>query len=401
MNICHIWDADYPWDVRVEKICSSLLKQHEVHLVCRNSLRRARYECIDGLHIHRLPCLPKRFGALNRVIGFPAFFNPLWIWILWKTIRRTRADVLIVRDLPLALTAIGLGRAAGIPVVLDMAENYPAMIGDLKTTQGFSFLDFFVRNPGVVRAVERLSLRHSDHVLVVVDESRDRVVSAGTPDSKVTLVINTPSPVHLASAPPLANSQVPGTDATLTLVYLGILEKPRGLETAIRAIELASRSIPGLKLRVIGSGRHEQDFRALVDRLNLQQRVEFVGWLDHAAAIRAIEHADVGLVPHHVTEHSNSTIPNKLFDYMAKGKAVIVSDAKPLQRIVREERCGVVFRDQDSSDLARAIAELEPDAIRVEMGRRGMEAIARKYNWANDEARLLRAIETAVRGRRG
>jgi len=399
MNICYLWDADYPWDVRVEKICTSLLKKHEVHLVCRNSLRRARYENMAGIHVHRLPCLPARFGGLNRVIGFPAFFNPLWISTLWRTIRQAKVDVLIVRDLPLALTAIGLGRAAGIPVVLDMAENYPAMIRDLRSTQGFSLSDFFVRNPSIVRAVERLSLVRCDHVLVVVEESRDRIVAAGTPDAKVTLVINTPDPVHLAGSPPPPTLREASTDATLTLVYLGILEKPRGLETTIRAIALASNTIPGVRLRIVGSGRHEADFRVMVERLGLQKRVQFLGWLDHAAAIRAIEDADIGVVPHHVTEHSNSTIPNKLFDYMAKGKPVIVSDARPLQRIVLEERCGMVFRDQDASDLAKAIAALQPDSVRVEMGRRAREAVVRKYNWAIDEARLLSAIDTVSRKR--
>ena len=168
MIICHVWDADYPWDVRVQKICDSLIKKHEVHLVCRNSLRRLRYECVNNLHIHRLPCLPKQYGSLNRLIGFPAFFNPLWIYNIWRTVRRTKADVILVRDLPLALTAVAVGRLAGIPVVLDMAENYPAMIRDLWGRAGFSIVDFWVRNPKLVSLVERVSLKLCDHIVVVV-----------------------------------------------------------------------------------------------------------------------------------------------------------------------------------------------------------------------------------------
>ena len=37
MNILYIWDADYPWDVRVEKICEALNNNgHEVHIASRN-----------------------------------------------------------------------------------------------------------------------------------------------------------------------------------------------------------------------------------------------------------------------------------------------------------------------------------------------------------------------------
>ena len=40
MTLCKVWDGDYPWDVRVEKVCRSLCREHEVHLV-RNLYRRA------------------------------------------------------------------------------------------------------------------------------------------------------------------------------------------------------------------------------------------------------------------------------------------------------------------------------------------------------------------------
>jgi glycosyltransferase involved in cell wall biosynthesis len=396
MVICHVWDADYPWDVRVEKICDSLIKKHEVRLVCRNSLRRPRYEFVNNLHIHRLPCFPKQYGQLNRLLGFPAFFNPVWVYNIWRAVRRTRADVILVRDLPLALTAVAVGRLVGIPVVLDMAENYPAMIRDLWDRQGFSVVDFLVRNPKLVSLVEHISLKLCDHIVVVVEESRDRLVALGIPLSKVSLVINTPTTERLVETSLSPDRLVPREGASLVLVYLGLLEWPRGIETAIRAIASVRAKIPGVRLLIVGSGRHERDFHSLVEQLNLQKQVQFLGWLDYAAAIRVIDESDIGLVPHHATESWNTTVPNKLFDYMSKGKPVIVSNAKPVERIVREEQCGIVYQEQDSEDLARAIVTLEPESIRTAMGRRGRDAIARKYNWAVDERLLYQAIETVV-----
>jgi glycosyltransferase involved in cell wall biosynthesis len=308
------------------------------------------------------------------------------------------ADVILVRDLPLALTAVAVGRLAGIPVVLDMAENYPAMIRDLWDRQGFSVVDFVVRNPKLVSLVERISLKLCDHIVVVVEESRDRLVALGIPPSKVSLVINTPTPERLVE--PAPDRLVPRDGVNLVLVYLGLLEWPRGIETAIRAIGSVRTRIPGVKLLIVGSGRHERDFRSLVEHLNLQNQVQFLGWLDYAEAIRVVDKSDIGLVPHHATESWNTTIPNKLFDYMSKGKPVIVSNAKPVERIVQEERCGMVFREQDSEDLARAIIALEPESVRTAMGRRGRDAVARKYNWAVDEQRLYQALESVVsRGR--
>lgn len=396
MVICYIWDADYPWDVRVEKICESLTKKHDVHLVCRNSNRRPRYEHAQQLHIHRLPFLPKRFGRLNNLIGFPAFLNPLWIYQIWRTVRQARVELIIVRDLPLALTAIGISRLLGIPVVLDFAENYPAMIRDLWGRPGFSIVDCIVKHPKVINMVEQLCVQWSDHVIAVVEESRERLVSRGNPAEKISLVINTPTLARWVDLPSLPEGFISRQPKSLLLVYLGLLEWARGIDTAIHAVYLVREQIPGLKFLIVGSGRHEDDFRALVEKLQLEQYVQFLGWLDYSWAIRVILESDIGLVPHYATESWNTTVPNKLFDYMSMGKPVIVSNAKPTERIVREERCGVVFKEKDPEDLARAILMLEDQATREEMGQHGKDAVAKKYNWTVDEQRLFWALEETV-----
>src|SRR3954468_7297078 len=55
MRICKIWDGDYPWDVRVEKVALSLTEAgHEVHLVARNTHRRPIREKLAEAQVHRL-----------------------------------------------------------------------------------------------------------------------------------------------------------------------------------------------------------------------------------------------------------------------------------------------------------------------------------------------------------
>jgi hypothetical protein len=77
MKILYIWDADYPWDIRVEKICSSLDQHgHEIHIIARNLRKWNQYECIGGLHVHRIKAFENE--KLNYIASFPAFFSPLW-----------------------------------------------------------------------------------------------------------------------------------------------------------------------------------------------------------------------------------------------------------------------------------------------------------------------------------
>jgi glycosyltransferase involved in cell wall biosynthesis len=393
VTICKVWDADYPWDVRVEKVARSLGSEHEVHLVCRNDKRRSTYELRDGLHIHRLPAMPGLPDRPHAIAGFPAFFNPLWIRAIARTARRHRAQLLLVRDLPLALATLFVGRVLGLPVVLDMAENYPAMVRDLRDSRQDRTGFRLVRNPWLVRMVERLSVRHVDHILTVVDESRDRLVKLGVPDARISVVMNTPSLQRWRTLQERVERQPPlGGRDELVVAYLGVLEAPRGLGVAIQAMRRVRQRMPRARLVIIGSGRDEGRFRAEAARAGVTAGVEFRGWMDYEDALTYLSRCDVGLVPHHVTESWQTTIPNKLFDYMSIGKPVLVSDARPTERIVREERCGLVFPDRDERALAEAIVALGDPDVREACGQRGREAIRRRYNWEADERRLLAAI---------
>jgi glycosyltransferase involved in cell wall biosynthesis len=392
VTICKVWDADYPWDVRVEKVSRSLGREHEVHLVSRNGKRRPVYELRDGLHIHRLPVRAWAPDRLHAALGFPAFFNPVWIRAIGRTARRQRARALVVRDLPLALTALLVGRTLRIPVVLDMAENYPAMIQDVWDAGRARFGDRLVRNPRFITLVERLSVRLADHVLVVVDESRDRLAAMGVPSSKMSIVMNTPTVERWQEVGAAVEGRRETGAGGLVVAYLGLLEAPRGLGTAIQAMRDVRRRLPGARLVVIGSGRDEPAFRDAAHQAGVRDVVEFLGWLEYREALARLQRCDVGLVPHHATTSWQTTIPNKLFDYMSLGKPVIVSNARPTERIVTEEGCGLVFRDRDAGALADAIVAMGDPAFRDACGRRGQDAIRRRYNWEADEQRLLSAL---------
>jgi glycosyltransferase involved in cell wall biosynthesis len=396
MVICKIWDADYPWDVRVEKMCQSLRQKHEVHLVCRNTKGRRTYEEADGIHIHRLPFLHLGSAWLNKVLGFPAFFNPLWIITVWRVVRRYRADLILVRDLPLALAALLVGRWQGIPVVMDMAENYPAMLQDRLNFGPVMMLSSFIRNPAIARVVERVTLRLMDHTIVVVEESLDRLIETGVPRNQLSVVGNTPRVDRWQVSRSLKSAR---DQYGLELVYLGNLDSSRGVDVAIRAVDYLSKIGCSVRMTVIGDGPWIQRLRNLVTILNAGDRILIAGRLPFAEVEAIMTRAHIGIIPHYVTDAWNSTIPNKLFDYMSMGKAVIVSNARPAERIVREENCGLVFSDRDPKSLADAIVQLSDAGVREALGKRGREAVIGRYNWSVDEEELFQAIEKAVQTR--
>src|SRR5690349_18855709 len=105
LRICKVWDSEYPWDVRAEKVATALTEAgHEVHLVARNRDRRRMNERLSEAEVHRLKPWTFLGSRLDSATSFPAFFNPRWIRAILASARNTRADLILVRDLPLAPT---------------------------------------------------------------------------------------------------------------------------------------------------------------------------------------------------------------------------------------------------------------------------------------------------------
>jgi glycosyltransferase involved in cell wall biosynthesis len=144
------------------------------------------------------------------------------------------------------------------------------------------------------------------------------------------------------------------------------------------------------KLDLVGDGRDLDEFRSASVRLGLRQdQVKFHGRLAHDQALAVVGRAHVGLVPHRATPSWNSTIPNKLFDYMAAGLAVVSSDAIPAARVVRDTGAGLVFRSGDGRDLAEHLLKLLNLPAWDRYRQAGQEAVRSQYNWEVDTRRLL------------
>lgn len=393
----YVWDSEYPWDIRTEKSCLALTEAgHRVHIVARNRKRLPTIESLPEGTVHRMR--PWRWaGGLDGPLGFPAFFSPRWRSLIKAVSESVKADVIIARDLPLCPAAISVGRRLGIPVILDMAEHYPAMMRAIRETGRNRPLDWLVRNPALVERVERYCIQRVDHILTVADEMSDRLAAMGVERSRMTRVSNTPPRTArvLAPRPPRRG------DEPVKLVYLGLLEVVRGISEAIDAVALLRGSVPRFTLLLVGSGRDEQLFRDRAMARGLKEDdVEFAGYIPYARAMDLVAAADIGLLPLHRNEHMDTTEPNKLFDYMSARLPVITSDTIPSARIVRAEGAGVVFTAQSAASLAEAIRALGEAKIRHEMGEKGRAAVDRYYHWEHDATELVQAVNRVVESAR-
>src|SRR5205807_2529486 len=214
--------------------------------------RRARTEPWEGATVHRLPTVP--FGPLNRLLNFPLFLNPAWLWAIWRAARRNGAVRLVVADLPLAPLALWLGRLLGTPVHYDMAEVYPAFLQSLHLVARRPLWDHVIRSPWAAALVERYVLRRVTSVSVVSEESRRRCVQLGARPEQVVLVGNTPDNVEELTRRHPFPAELGAWVERRRILFVGTLLADRGVKEAVEAVKLVTRQVPDAALIIVGDG---------------------------------------------------------------------------------------------------------------------------------------------------
>ncbi len=390
MKICFIYKEDYPWDVRVEKIAKSFIKErHSVFLVCRNNERRLRREVCGQLYMRRLPFLPKIFGALNFLINMPFFFNPLWIYCIYACVKKDRCEAIIVRDLPLVLTSILIGKVFGIKVFYDMAECYPEMYRTMLKYGEGKISNFFLKNYFIASFIEYVCVYLVDHIFVMIEESRERLYQKGVKENKISIVPNTPELNKIT----IFQKKYEKGDV-IKLLYVGRITRLRGIDNAIRGLNIyysKYNTDKKIQFNIVGDGPHLNKIKELTKELGLENCVHFPGWCKGEDLQKYLIQSDIGILTHRDCPHWNTTIPNKLFDYMSSGLPVIATNVKPVKRIVEKVKCGMIFDDKDYNGFALSLNKLLDSDIE-RMRENGIKAIKEVYNWENDFKKILNIV---------
>lgn len=324
-------------------------------------------------------------------------------WLIWiaTTLKKEACSCCVVSDLRLALPAILASRSLGVPVVLDLGENFAA------ATKIWARRDpplrRWLRSGPHVEWLERVATRLANRVHVVVEERRAQICRdfrVGL--DHVVVVGNTPDEIlpDEVVANSLARRRECGSGAPLRLLYSGIVTEDRGLDIVIESVRtINANGRLSVRLTVVGSGDYLEGLKHRAADLVRSELCDFPGWLSGPSLKKAILEADIGVIPHQLDDHWNSTVPNKLFDYMNCGLAVIASQTPPVERILHGAGAGVTF-DGSSGGLVRAITALESREERERLGRNGRHAVQSQYNWTADGAAFLRSLADVLEPKR-
>jgi glycosyltransferase involved in cell wall biosynthesis len=383
-NILMILQSDFPPDFRVEKEALSLIKAgYKVTILCDNRIPKQRFSIEKGINIVRMRHYYSFSGRLNKFFNIPIYPNPLWLYAIKTLVIKEKIDILHVHDLPLAYSTIRIGKSLGIPVIFDLHENYPAAL-ELWRKPGI--IGSTIRNPRLAQLIEGRCLNSAQKIIVVDQEHKNLLISRGQPQKKIFIIANTPYKALLQMNHE-KRDQRHRSNSKYNLLYFGKISPERDIEVAFDAIPLLKEQYSNFKMIIIGDGPHTSVVKKRIIELGIQEEVELKGWLNISDTIQYFNQSDICILPQGSNALIDNGIPNKLFEYMALGNAIVAADSKAISRIIIETQCGEIFQSGSTQDFIQAIKKIYKSNRPYRMN--GRKAILEKYNWEQTEINLL------------
>jgi glycosyltransferase involved in cell wall biosynthesis len=180
-----------------------------------------------------------------------------------------------------------------------------------------------------------------------------------------------------------------------TITCIGTLHEVKGQRHLIEAVGgLVERGVD-VRCRFVGDGPDRAMLEALVDRLGLADRVEFVGQRTRSDVLALLATTDVLVAPSVPTSGGKREgLPVVLIEAMAAGVPVVASHLSGIPELVENEVTGLTVPPGDAVAIAGAIARLLADpALAAGFARAGRERIEAEFDLDRNAARLSALFE--------
>ncbi len=174
-------------------------------------------------------------------------------------------------------------------------------------------------------------------------------------------------------------------DGKTNILFVGRIEKRKGLEYLIKAFKLIKPACPDCRLIIVGPGkRGRKKYEKSVEESGLPD-VVFTGSVDYDELARYYSTADIFCAP--ATGHESFGIV--LLEAMATGKPVIASDISGYASLISNGVDGLLVPPKQEVPLAQAIAGLlNNETLRFDLGEKG-RIKSFSYGWDKISQRVM------------
>jgi len=159
---------------------------------------------------------------------------------------------------------------------------------------------------------------------------------------------------YFAEPATLTHALDPAEQDPHRILFLGRLEREKGVTYLIQAMPRILASDPEARLSIVGEGTQSETLRQQALELGIQDQVEFHGKVPHTEVQRLLGRARVNVLPSVWSENS----PVTCYESFSVGLPMVASHLGGLPELVREGVTGLLARPRDPVDLADKILRI-------------------------------------------
>jgi len=323
-------------------------------------------QSFDGIRVLRSYMYPAIHRSyVWRVIAFFSFmFSSVW------TALQVRDVDLMMGTTPPIFQAVSAWFVAWMrrkPFLLEVRDLWP----EFGVSMGV------LKNPVVIalaRWLEMFLYARATHILVNSPAYKEYMIDKGVPENKVTYI-------PYGTDVDMFNPDVDGSsirkelsvDDKFVVLYAGALGQANDIDTILRAAERL-KDDDKIRFVLFGDGKERARLQSEAERMK-QSNVIFAGVRPKKEMPRVVASADVCLAILQDIPMFRTTYPNKVFDYMAAGRATVLVIDGVSRQLIETSNGGVYVQPGDDAMLVEKILELSKDPKSVQQ----MGLNAREY----------------------
>jgi glycosyltransferase involved in cell wall biosynthesis len=352
--------GEYVFSLLAKKLAEN---GHNVHIIT-NRIKDEEYHKIKNIELIFVPPLIEYRGGIppnavqNLRYSINAFFAGLNI------IRKKKIDLIHSNNFAPALAGSALSTFTGRPHIIT--------IHDVLSLCGKNYWKIWGAQQNAMK-VNLLIASFMDRLIPKLRHACIHTVSEATKEDLVKF--GEKKPIHVIHN---AVENISTDDSIcpnpFQFVYVGRLLFSKNIEVAIRAVGIAKKKIPQIKLVVIGQGPHRKTLENIVKGLGLESNVEFRGHLSDEEKIRILQESCALVFPS-ICEGFGIVI----LEAFACKRPALVSNVKPLSDIVTHEKNGFVIDPYDATAWAEYLVKMIKDMNQPQkMGENGHRLLKEK-----------------------
>jgi PEP-CTERM/exosortase A-associated glycosyltransferase len=214
------------------------------------------------------------------------------------------------------------------------------------------------------RALETYVCKRSEAVITICEGLRNELItSRGIDDKKISVIGNGVDPSDFAATNEEAEKLRISLDLRNGPVagFFGTFFHYEGLDLAIKAWPLVLKQIPDAQLLIVGSGEMENELKALVCAMKMEDSVLMPGRIPHSQIAAAYHLCDCVVFPRYSERITELVTPLKPLEAMAGNRPVLASDVGGHRELIADGENGLLFKPNCQQDLSEKLTSLLKD----------------------------------------